>query len=52
MTLERYLNTATLLFFLPFNVFGWMDIHSAEITVCGRVVACNSGPKTESAKFY
>ena len=52
MTLQLYLNTVALLFVLSFNVFRKMDNHSAKIVVCWKVAACDSGPESESAKFY
>ena len=52
MTLELYLHTVTLLFFLSFNVFGTMDNRSAESVVCRRLVSFDSGSESESAKFH
>ena len=52
MTLQLYLHTVTLLFFPPFNVFETIHTHSGKIIACSRVASCDSGPESESAKFY
>ena len=52
MTLQPYLHTAGRLMFLSFNVFGKVQSRSSKIITCCRMVACVSGPGSESAKFY
>ena len=49
MTFQLYLLTATLPFFLSFNVFGTKN-RSAKMTVDRWYP--DSGPESESAKFY
>ena len=51
-TLQLKLRTDTLTFFPSFNVFETMHTSSAKIIVCWRVASCDSGPESESAKFY
>ena len=52
MTLQLYLHIVTLLFFLSFNLFVRVYNRSSKIIVCCRMLACDSGPESESAKFY
>ena len=51
MTLQLYLHTATVLFFLTFNVFETNPNRSAKI-IARWIVSCDSGPESESTKFY
>ena len=51
MTFQLDLHTATLLFFLSFNVFATIHNCSAKISDCWRVVSCDSGPESGSANF-
>ena len=44
--------TVTLLHFLSFNVLGRVHNHLSKIIVCCRVLTFDSGPESESAKFY
>ena len=50
MTLQLYLHTAALLFFLSLNVFGRVHNGWSKIIVCCMVLACDS--ELGSAKFY
>ena len=52
MTLELFISTPSLSFFLSFNVFGTMDNRSAESVVYRRFVSFDSGSESESAKFH
>ena len=52
MTLRLYLNITILLFLVSFNVFVRMDNRSAKIIVCWRMLYCDSGPESESVKWY
>ena len=45
-------HTATLHVFISSNVFGRLYNRSSKIVVFCRVLACNSGPESESHKFY
>ena len=50
MTLQVYLHSSTLLFFLHFNVFGRMHNRPSKIIAFYRVLACDPGPELESKK--
>ena len=52
MTLKMHLHTISLLFFPYFNVFGRVHNRSSEIIVCCRVLTCDSGSESESARSY
>ena len=52
MMLQLYPHIGILLFFSSFNVFVKVHNRSSIVDVYGRVFACDSGPESESAKFY
>ena len=55
LSLNDTSTTANLLLFLSFNVFnvfGRVHNRFSKIIVCCRLLTCDSGPESESAKFY
>ena len=52
MTLQVYLHTAPIFFVLYFDVLGRMLNRSCKIIAAYRLLARDSWPESESAKFY
>ena len=52
LSLNDASTTVTLLLFLSFNVFGRFHNRLSKIIVYCRVLTCDSGTESESAKFY
>ena len=48
----KFIYTLPIYFFLSFNVFGRVHNRPSKIIFCRRVLVCDSGPESESVKFY